>query len=149
MYIPDDLIIDDWASPISIIGTDAIAQLDEAVNEIITLDPASMVNFINAQMAKIPPYLTMELEKVYAETNASADEAKASAAAALVSENNSKSSETAAAASQSAASTSAGQAAASASSASRSASTATTKAAEAASSENNAGTSEVNAHIYL
>ncbi len=147
-YIPDDLNIDDWASPVTIIGTDAIAHLDEAVNDIVTLDPASLVNFINAQMAKIPPYLTVELGKIYAETNNSAVAAAASAAASLASENNSKTSETAAAGSASAANSSAGAAAISAgaasnseTAASNSANLAGTKASEASGSAAAAATS--------
>ncbi len=143
-YIPDDLIIEDWASPVTILGTDAIAQLDEAVNDIISLDPASMVNFFNAQMAKIPTYLSVELGKIYAETAVHAGAAQASAAAALISENNAKSSETAAAGSEVAAKASEDEAFSHASFTYAKANEAGVSAAAALSSENNSKTSETN-----
>ncbi len=107
-YIPEDLVLEDWASPVTILGTDTISQLDETVNDIISLDPASLMNFVNAQMAKIPHYLTAEMTKMSAEAvTVATAAAAASAAAAAASESNAAGSATAAAGSATAAANSA------------------------------------------
>ncbi len=72
-YNPDDLIFDVWGSPKTINSYDLITDLDDAVNDIVQDDPNALVPFINGQFAKIPPYLTVELEKLNVEiTNTSA-----------------------------------------------------------------------------
>jgi len=63
-YTPTTLSFSTWASPYSVQGSDFIANLDETMNSIISDDSQSLVNFINGEMAKIPPYLTSELEGV-------------------------------------------------------------------------------------
>jgi len=63
-YQPSPIAFDIWGSPISIVGSDRIQYLDEAVNDIITEDPASLVNFVNAQMARLPQYFVDELGKM-------------------------------------------------------------------------------------
>lgn len=86
-YTPDNLIIDAWASPITIVGSDFITNLDETVNDIISDDANSLKAFVNAQLGKIPAYLSAELVKVDANAVATAVAATAaSAAAALASE---------------------------------------------------------------
>ncbi len=78
-YINDELIVDDWTSPLSIDPSDQLQHLDEAVNDIISDDPQSLTHHINAQMAKIPPYLTIELEKIAGLVDTGVNEAQASA----------------------------------------------------------------------
>lgn len=90
-YIPNTLTIASWASPITIVGSDSVSNLDEAVNQIVSTDPASIKNFVNAQLAKIPTYLSNEFSLIHADTisasAASALAASNSAAAALASKN--------------------------------------------------------------
>ena len=87
-YTPVDITFDPWSSPITIDGVDYISDLDNAVNSIITDDPQSLVIFTNAQMAKLPPYLSAEMAKMYAEVEDSAGEAATSASNAATSESN-------------------------------------------------------------
>ena len=76
-YTPDEIVMDAWVSPLAIQGSDKIADLDEAVNSIVTNDPQSLVTHFNLQMAKIPPYLTYELEKIEVEVFENATLSKA------------------------------------------------------------------------
>lgn len=76
-YTPDDLEVDNWTSPISIVGQDMITGLDEAVNQIVDTDPSSIKEHLNSQMAKIPPYLTSELNKIFSESEKKTWEAEA------------------------------------------------------------------------
>jgi len=155
-YIPEDLSILNWASPINIVGSDAVANLDEAVNSIITTDPASLVTHINTEMAKITPYISTELSKIYVEVDsrvvaaeaakvaaeASATAAAASQTASALSETNAGNSETAAAGSASTASTAATSATSSAGTASTAATSATASETSATASETAAAASE-------
>lgn len=77
-YSPDEIVFDSWSSPINIVGTDIISNLDEAMEDIISEDPNSIKAFMNLQFAKMVPYLTGEFNKVYAETSDSADGAQLS-----------------------------------------------------------------------
>ena len=96
-YTPSTLTLDDWASPLSIYGTDTIASLDEKINLIVTGDADSLTNHNNTELAKLPIYLTTELTAIFNTYSdvAQAEEAAQSAAAALVSENNAAASESA------------------------------------------------------
>lgn len=122
-YVPSTLTLGAWSSPITIVGTDNVAQLDEAVNLIITGDPASLLNHINTELAKIPTYLTNELSAVAAAAIAATDAARIAAQAAQTA---AEAAATAALASQTAAAASATAASASATSAAASASAAET-----------------------
>ena len=94
-YTPSTLTLDDWASPLSIYGTDTIASLDEKINLIVTGDADSLTNHNNTELAKLPAYLSTELTAIFNTYSdvAQAEEAAQSAAAALVSENNAAASE--------------------------------------------------------
>jgi len=63
-YIPAPIVMDPWSTPISIEAVDYITELDDAVNQIMTDDPQSLMIHFNEQMAKLPPYLTNELTKL-------------------------------------------------------------------------------------
>lgn len=120
-YSPSQLSIGNWASPINIVGSDRVVNLDEAVNQIITSDPASLVSHVNTELAKIPTYLSTELSAVAAYAIAATD---AAAAAALASQTAAEAAATAAAASQTAAAASASAASTSETNAAASASAA-------------------------
>jgi len=75
-YSPDTLTIDTWASPYSIAGSDFIKNIDETMNAIVTDDSQSLVNFTNAQFAKIPNYLVSELGSMYSSIEAFATTAE-------------------------------------------------------------------------
>jgi len=75
-YTPTTLTINAWSSPLNIDGSDFIKNLDETMNTIITEDAQSLVNFINAEMAKLPPYLANELTLVASEVTTSATNAQ-------------------------------------------------------------------------
>lgn len=155
-YVPLNLSIVNWASPINIVGTDKVINLDEAVNQIITSDAQSLVNHINTEMAKITPYLSTELSKIYAEVDdrvvaaeaakvaAQAAQAAAEAAqtAAETAKTAAEAAQAAAAASEAAALASKNAAAASATAASGSETNAAASAAAAAASESAAAASQ-------
>ena len=84
-YTPSNLTILDWASPISISGTDPIKNLDESINSIVDTDINSVKNHINREMAKVPPYMTNEFNKVYTGVEANAIIAQDSATTATTS----------------------------------------------------------------
>lgn len=155
-YSPVPLVIDAWSSPITIVGNDFITNLDETANAIIDTDAGSIKNFVNAQLAKLPAYLTAELGKIYTEAGAASAASAAAAAAseaaaatsatnAATSATNSANSATAAGNSQTAAANSATAAAGSATAAATSEGNAAGSATAAAGSASAAATSEGNA----
>jgi len=175
-YAPDNLTITSWSSPVTIAGTDLIKNLDEAVNQIVSTDTNSLKNHINTELAKIPPYMTSEFNKIYdgvednatiAQTSATTATTKASEAStsasdalsyrnsaqgyasnALANANISTDNATTATTQAGIATTKAGEALASKNSAEASATTATTKAIEAVVSASNAQASALIVNAY-
>lgn len=152
-YTPSVLSLAAWTSPVTILGSDNVAQLDEAINQIISLDNASLKNHANTELGKLPAYLSGELtaihDSVTSSVAASAIAAADSAAAALASQNAAASSASAASTSATNAGNSATAAAASASAASTSATNAATSASAASTSETNAAGSAATAAAHL
>ncbi len=149
-YTPADLIIDNWSSPITIVGSDVIADLDETVNAIVSDDSQSIKNFINNELHKIPAYLRLELELIHADvlvaTTVQADRAKDEADKAKVSADLAKGSETASASSESNAQSSANSASGSANDSASSATQSSNSAVLSASNASASAQSATEAH---
>lgn len=64
-YTPSTLTIASWTVPISIVGTDTLASLDNTVNAIIDTDASSAKAYLNTELAKIPTYLSGEMTSIY------------------------------------------------------------------------------------